>query len=54
VYEAGDEAAQAAVQKTVLVMSKQQLLRDRSWLLMQGWEPDPNSVPGIAELLTSK
>jgi hypothetical protein len=54
VYEAGDEAAQAAVQKTVLVMSKQQLLRDRSWLLMQGWEPDPKSVPGIAELLTSK
>jgi hypothetical protein len=37
-----------------LVMSKQQLLRDRSWLLMQGWEPDPKSVPGIAELLTSK
>ncbi len=54
VYEAGDEAAQAAVQKTVLVMSKHQLLRDRSWLLMQGWEPDPKSVPGIAELLTSK
>ncbi len=54
VYAAGDEAAQAAVEKTVLSMSKQQLLRDRSWLLMQGWEPDPKSVPGIAELLTSK
>ncbi|HEY3658971.1 MAG TPA: hypothetical protein VGL34_28710 [Steroidobacteraceae bacterium] len=53
-YAAGDEAAQAAVEKTVLSMSKQQLLRDRSWLLMQGWEPDPKSVPGIAELLTSK
>jgi hypothetical protein len=54
VYEAGDEAAQAAVWKVVLSMSKQQLLRDRSWLLMQGWEPDPKSVPGIADLLTSK
>jgi len=54
VYEAGSEAAQRAVQETVLSMSKQQLLRDRSWLLMQGWEPDPRSVPGIAELLTSK
>jgi hypothetical protein len=54
VYEAGSEAAQAAVKKTVLSMSKQQLLRDRSWLLMQGWEPDPKSIPGTAELLTSK
>jgi hypothetical protein len=54
VYAAGDETAQAAVQKSVLSISKQQLLRDRSWLLMQGWEPDPKSIPGIAELLTSK
>jgi hypothetical protein len=35
----------------VLAMSKEQLLRDRSWLLMQGWEPDPKSIPPIAELL---
>jgi hypothetical protein len=53
VFASGDEPAQAAVQKAVLNLSKQQLLRDRSWLLMQGWEPDPKSVPGIAELMPS-
>ncbi len=51
VYAEGDEAAQSAVEKTVLSMSKEQLLRDRSWLLMQGWEPDPKSVPAIETLL---
>lgn len=51
VYVEGPEPAQAAVEKTVLAMSKEQLLRDRSWLLMQGWEPDPKAVPGIDTLL---
>jgi len=51
VYAHGNEAAQAAVQSTVLAMSKDQLLRDRSWLLMQGWEPDPKAVPAIDTLL---
>jgi hypothetical protein len=32
-------------------MSREQLLRDRSWLLMQGWEPDPKSIPAIDTLL---
>ena len=51
VYAEGSEAAQSAVEKTVLEMSKQQLLRDRSWLLMQGWEPDPKAVPAIDSLI---
>jgi hypothetical protein len=51
VYEGGDSAAKEVVAKTVLSMSKQQLLRDRSWLLLQGWEPNPKSVPAIADLL---
>ena len=51
VFKAGTEAAQAAAQGAVLSMSKEQLLRDRSWLLMQGWEPDPKSVPAIDTLL---
>lgn len=51
VYAEGDDAAQAKVQSTVLAMSKAQLLRDRSWLLMQGWEPDPSAVPAIDTLL---
>jgi hypothetical protein len=41
----------AGMQKSVLAHSKDQLLRDRSWLLMQGWEPDPASVPPIEALI---
>jgi hypothetical protein len=51
VFKSGSEAAQTAAQAAVLAMSKEQLLRDRSWLLMQGWEPDPKSVPAIDTLL---
>lgn len=51
VYAEGEEATQTAVEETVLAMSKEQLLRDRSWLLMQGWEPDPKAVPAIDSLL---
>jgi hypothetical protein len=51
VYDGGDETAQRSVEKIVLSMSKEQLLRDRSWLLIQGWEPNPESVPPITELL---
>ena len=51
VYAEGTDAAQATVEKTVLAMSKEQLLRDRSWLLMQGWEPNPALVPAIDSLL---
>jgi hypothetical protein len=51
VYAEGAEASQTAVGKAVLGMSREQLLRDRSWLLMQGWEPDPKSIPAIDTLL---
>lgn len=51
VYAQGSEATQREVEKTVLAMSKEQLLRDRSWLLMQGWEPNPAAVPAIDSLL---
>jgi aminopeptidase N len=51
VFAEGDEATQQAVQATVLASSKDQLLRDRSWLIMQGWEPNPKSVPPIDQLL---
>lgn len=51
VYREGSETAQASIESTVLSMSREQLLRDRSWLLMQGWEPDPKSVPAIDTLL---
>ncbi|WP_143068818.1 hypothetical protein [Solimonas aquatica] len=42
---------QDRVARLVLAMSKAQLLRDRAWLLPQGWEPDPQALPPITELL---
>jgi hypothetical protein len=47
----GDSPSQAHTRDSVLASSKEQLLRDRSWLLAQGWEPDPKAVPPIEELL---
>lgn len=51
VHAEGSGTVQAQVAATVMAMSKAQLLRDRSWLLMQGWEPDPTRVPAIDTLL---
>ncbi|MCC2655340.1 MAG: hypothetical protein K0Q76_448 [Panacagrimonas sp.] len=51
VFRDGDAAAQDRVQKATLAMSKEQLLRERAWVITQGWEPDPKSVPPIEELL---
>ena len=51
VHRDGDAACRPKVQTTVLAMSKEQLLRDRSMLLMQGWEPDPKAIPPLADLL---
>lgn len=46
-----DIDAQLRIEKIVLEMSKAQLLRDRSLMKPQGWEPDPAALPGIEELL---
>jgi hypothetical protein len=46
-----DLAAQLGIERIVLAMSKDQLIRDRSFVKMQGWEPDPAAVPDIATLL---
>jgi len=51
VHRDGDAGCRPAIQQTVLAMSKEQLLRDRSMMLMQGWEPDPKAIPPLAELL---
>lgn len=42
---------QLQAEKIVIDMSREQLLRDRSLLKLQGWEPDPAAVPDIAKLL---
>jgi hypothetical protein len=33
--------------------SEQQLLRDRAWLVTQGWEAEPETLPNIETLLAS-
>lgn len=48
---AADAAGKARLKKLVLNVSREQLLRDRSLLLMQGWEPDPDAIPTIESLL---
>lgn len=46
-----DVASQLRVEKIVLDLSKEQLLRDRSLMKPQGWEPDPAALPAIEQLL---
>jgi hypothetical protein len=46
-----DLDTQLRVEKIVLNMSKDQLLRDRSLMKMQGWEADPAALPDIEDLL---
>ncbi len=53
VFTDGDASARTRVQQKVLAMSKEQLLRDRSFVLMQNWEPDPAAVPSIESLLST-
>lgn len=48
-----DAEAQAA-SKAILQSGREQTLRERSWLLSQGWEVDPASVPPIAALLDNE
>jgi hypothetical protein len=53
-WQDGDAACRPQVQSLVLSMAREQLLRDRSMLLMQGWEPDPKAVPALDSLLASQ
>jgi hypothetical protein len=46
-----DQALLVAVESEILELSKQQLLRDRALLALQGWEPDAKTLPTIGELL---
>lgn len=46
-----DTATQLRIEEIVLAMSREQLLRDRALMNLQGFEPDPAAIPPIAELL---
>ena len=41
----------ADARAAVLTAAREQHLRERSWLLMQGWEVDPATVPAIETLI---
>lgn len=41
----------SAVEQLVMASSHEQLQRDRSWLLAQRWEPNPEALPAIETLL---
>lgn len=45
------DASGRAATRAVLDAASEQLLRERSWVLMQGWESDPATVPDLEALL---
>jgi hypothetical protein len=47
----GDPEQCKAVERVILQMSHEQLLRDRALLSPQGWETDPEALPKIETLL---
>lgn len=53
-YHDGDADERKTIAAIVLDASHQQLLRDRALLLMQGWEPEPEAIPPIADLLDQR
>lgn len=40
------------LKKVVISITREQLLRDRAWVSMQGWESHPDEVPSIEHLLS--
>ena len=49
----GDDTLMSSIEPVILELSREQLLRDRSLLLDQGWEPEPESIPDIETLLSA-
>lgn len=47
----GDGSATAQLERAVFDASREQLLRDRSWLLAQRWEPNPDAIAAIDTLI---
>lgn len=45
------KATFSEISSLIMGNAQQQLLRDRAWLAMQGWERDPAALPNIETLL---
>jgi hypothetical protein len=50
-YSATDATKLEQISAAITSHAKEQLLRDRSWLIRQGWEPDPAAIPDIETLI---
>jgi len=46
-----DSGPGAAARRAVLDCVREQQVRERTWLLMQGWEIDPSSLPTLESLI---
>jgi signal transduction histidine kinase len=51
IYEGADMSQLSNVSKTITAHAKEQLLRERAWVILQGLEPDAKVVPAIETLI---
>lgn len=51
IYAETDTASLSHISAIVTAHAKEQLLRERSWLIAQGWEADPKTIPAIETLI---
>jgi hypothetical protein len=51
VYSTTDFTKLEQIKAAITSHAREQLLRDRSWLISQGWEPDPAAIPDIETLI---
>lgn len=51
IYSTGQFEKLTHINAIVMAHTREQLLRERSWLINQGWEPDPGSIPAIETLI---
>ncbi|PKO89842.1 MAG: hypothetical protein CVU18_02810 [Betaproteobacteria bacterium HGW-Betaproteobacteria-12] len=51
-YSANDFSSLKHVSETIAMHSREQLLRERAWLVSQGWEANPQTLPAIEELIS--
>ncbi|MDX9789103.1 MAG: hypothetical protein RBT11_20175 [Desulfobacterales bacterium] len=52
VFSDGASESKQALHEEVIANAREQLLRERSWLIMQGWEANPAEVPPIESLIS--
>jgi hypothetical protein len=50
-YAQASAPARNIVSRAVLAIAKDQLLRERAWVVCQGWESNPGSLPPIETMI---